>query len=69
VGTAALEGAKSAVTLCLGIGGAICLWSGIMEVMRCSGRVAGLTRVLRRPLTALFPSAAKKKRRARRACS
>ncbi|NLO49016.1 MAG: spore maturation protein A [Clostridiales bacterium] len=60
VGTAALEGAKSAVTLCLGIGGAICLWSGIMEVMRCSGLVAGLTRFLRHPLTALFPTAAKK---------
>jgi spore maturation protein A len=60
VSTAALEGAKSAVTLCLGIGGAICLWSGIMEVMRESGLVSGLTKYLRRPLTLLFPSAANK---------
>lgn len=59
VGSAALEGASEAVTLCLGIGGAICLWSGIMEIMRNSGILAGLTKLLRRPLVLLFPTAAK----------
>ncbi|NLL38563.1 MAG: spore maturation protein A [Clostridiales bacterium] len=59
VSSAALEGATEAVKLCLGIGGAICLWSGIMEVMRSSGILAGLTKLLRRPLVMLFPSAAK----------
>ena len=60
VGSAALEGAASAVTLCLGIGGAICLWSGIMEVMRRSGLLKSLTGLLRAPLLLLFPSASKK---------
>lgn len=59
VGSAALEGASEAVKLCLGIGGAICLWSGIMEIMRASGILAYLTKLLRRPLILLFPSAGK----------
>lgn len=62
VSSSALEGASEAVKLCLGIGGAICLWSGIMEVMKSSGILAGLTKLLRRPLVMLFPSAAKNER-------
>ena len=61
VGTAALEGASEAIKLCFGIGGAICLWSGIMEVMRSSGILNGLTKILRRPLILLFPTAERKK--------
>ena len=34
VGTAALEGAGKAVELCLTMAGAMCLWSGVMEVMK-----------------------------------
>ena len=34
VGTAALEGAGSAIQLCLTMAGAMCLWSGVMEVMK-----------------------------------
>jgi len=54
---AALDGAADAVTLCLSMGGAVCLWSGIIEVLRRAGAIRALTSVLRRPLTLLFPSA------------
>jgi spore maturation protein A len=56
VSNAALEGAKSAITLCLAIGGPICLWSGIMELMRRSGLSSSLSRCLRPVLCRLFPS-------------
>ena len=36
---AALDGAAAAVELCLGIGGAVCLWCAVMELMRA---VAGV---------------------------
>ena len=34
VSTAALEGAGRAIELCLTMAGAMCLWSGVMEVMK-----------------------------------
>ena len=37
VAAAALEGASSAVQLALSIAGMLCLWTGVMEVMRQSG--------------------------------
>ena len=37
VGSAALAGASAAVELCLGMAGAMCLWSGIMAVMDACG--------------------------------
>ncbi len=58
VGTAALEGAKSAVEFCLGVGALICLWSGVMEVLKRSGLSAALARLLRPVLARLFPRAA-----------
>ncbi len=61
VGNAAMKGAADAVTLCLSIGGMICLWSGILTVMERSGVTAALTRLLRPILSFLFPSAAKYK--------
>jgi spore maturation protein A len=57
VGNAALEGAKAAVSLCLAIGGPICLWSGVMELMQRSGLTSSLSRLLRPFLYRLFPSA------------
>lgn len=57
VNTAMMEGAGAAVELCLSIGGLICLWSGIMEVMNRTGLSAGLSRLLRPILGRLFPSA------------
>ena len=44
VSAAALEGAKSAVELCLSMSGIICLWSGVMEVLNACGlsqKIAG----------------------------
>ena len=50
---AALEGAQSAVELCLTMCGVMCLWTGVMEVMdQCAltGRIAALFRPLLRRL-------------------
>ena len=59
VGAAAMEGAAAAVNLCLSIGGMICLWSGIIEVMNRSGLSTSLSNFLRPLLVWLFPSARK----------
>ena len=37
VASAALEGAASAVELCLSMAGTLCLWSGVMEILKQSG--------------------------------
>lgn len=55
VSAAVTEGAGAAVTLCIGIAGAICLWSALMEVMRQSGLAAALSRLLRPLLRAIYP--------------
>ena len=59
VSDAALEGANSAVTLCLSMAGVMCLWSGVMEVMRQSGLSDGLARLFRPLLRRLLPRAAR----------
>jgi spore maturation protein A len=56
---AAVEGANQAVTLCVAICGMICLWSGVMELMRRSGLSEKLSWLLRPLLGRLFPSAAR----------
>lgn len=61
VATAAIEGASAAVELCLSIGGMLCLWTGVMEVMRQSGLADGLSRLLGPVLRRLFPQVAKDK--------
>ena len=38
VAAAAVEGAAAAVELCLSIAGMLCLWTGVMEIMRRSGQ-------------------------------
>ena len=58
VAAAAIEGAGAAVELCLSIAGMMCLWSGVMEVMRRSGLAEGLSRLLRPVLRRLFPGCA-----------
>ena len=50
---------QQAVTFCLTVGGMICLWSGVMEVMRRSGIAAGLSRLLQPVLRRLFPRASR----------
>lgn len=55
VAAAAMEGAAAGVELCLGIAGMLCLWMGIMEIMRRSGLAGGLSRMLRPILRRLYP--------------
>ena len=55
---AAVTGAGDAVELCLSMAGMLCLWTGVMEVMRQSGLAGGLSRLLRPVLGRLFPNAA-----------
>jgi len=50
-----LDGASSGVTLCIGLCGVTCLWTGVMEVMERSGLSAGLAGLLRPLLVRLFP--------------
>ena len=57
VGNAAMEGAGAAVELCLSMAGVMCLWSGIMEVMKASGMMDGLSRLFRPFLRRLLPGA------------
>lgn len=57
VSSGLMEGAGEAVTLCLSIAGAICLWSAVTEVMRQSGLSDSLSRLLRPLLRRLYPKA------------
>ena len=59
VAAAALEGAGAGVELCLTMAGALCLWMGVMEVMRRSGLARGLSRLLRPVLRRLYPDFAR----------
>ena len=55
VAAAAMEGAAAGVELCLSMAGALCLWMGVMEVMRRSGLSEGLARRLYPLLRRLYP--------------
>lgn len=55
VAAAALEGAAAGVELSLAMAGTLCLWLGVMEVMRRSGLAAALSRLLRPVLRRLYP--------------
>ncbi len=59
LGSAALEGARSAVELCVSMAGVMCLWTGAMEVMRQSGLTDALARLFHPLLRRLFPRAAR----------
>ena len=58
VAAAAMEGTAAAVELSLSIAGMLCLWTGVMEVMRQAGLARGLSRLLRPVLSRLFPQVA-----------
>lgn len=55
VAAAALEGASAGVELALSTAGVLCLWMGVMEVMRRSGLAGGISRLLRPALRRLYP--------------
>lgn len=57
VSAAALEGASSAIQLCLSMAGVLCLWSGVMEIMNRCGMSAKLARAFRPLLQRLLPNA------------
>ena len=59
VAAAAVEGAQSAVELCISMAGMLCLWTGVMEVMRRPGLAEKLSRLLRPVLRLLFPQVAR----------
>lgn len=59
LGGAALEGARSAVELCVSMAGVMCLWTGVMEVLEQSGLCALLARAFRPLLRRLLPRAAR----------
>ena len=59
VAAAALEGAAAGVELCISMTGVMCLWLGVMEIMRRSGLAAGLSRALRPSLRRLYPDFAR----------
>lgn len=52
---AAMDSAQSAVTVCIGLMGVMCLWTGLMKVAEKSGLVAGIGRLVRPVMTFLYP--------------
>ena len=59
VAAAALDGAAAAVELCLTMAGVLCLWMGVMEVMKRTGLSQKLSRLLRPVLGKLYPEFAR----------
>ena len=59
VGNAAMEGAVAAVELCVSMAGVMCLWSGVMSIMKASGLTDVLSRLFRPILGRLLPKACK----------
>jgi spore maturation protein A len=59
VAAGALEGAKAGIDLCISMAGMLCLWMGVMEVMRRSGLSEKLSRLLRPILKRLYPDFAR----------
>lgn len=57
VSAAVTAGAGDAVTLCIGLAGALLLWSALMELLRQSGLLAALRRLLRPLLRRIYPAA------------
>lgn len=62
VSTASLEGASNAVELVLSMTGVICLWTGMMEVMRQCGLAQKLSLCLKPLLKRLFPDVAQEEK-------
>ena len=53
---AVMAGASDAVTLCIKLLGALCLWGGLMEIAKASGLTATVSRMLSPLLRLLFPN-------------
>ena len=59
VGAAALDGATAAVELCLSMAGVMCLWSGVMSLMKACGLTEFLKKLFRPVLSRLLPCASR----------
>ncbi|MBR3705039.1 MAG: spore maturation protein A [Oscillospiraceae bacterium] len=59
VGAAAMEGAAAAVELCLAMAGVMCLWSGVMSLMKACGVTDVLNKLFRPLLSRLMPCASR----------
>ena len=55
VGNGIMDSAKEAVSLAIAMLGVVALWSGLMEIAKESGIVAGATKLLRPLIRFLFP--------------
>lgn len=55
LGNAILDGASDAVTLTISLAGVMCLWCGVMEVLREAGLITLLARLIRPFLRLFFP--------------
>jgi spore maturation protein A len=53
--SAVMDGASGAVNLTLSLAGVLCLWSGVLEVLRRCGGMEKLARLLRPVLSRLYP--------------
>ncbi len=53
--TAAMDGAVSAVEMCIGLLGGMCLWTGIAKISEKSGLTAVFARLLRPVTKIMFP--------------
>lgn len=59
LGEAAISGAGAAVEFSLSVGAMICLWSGVMEILKRSGAVEAVSGLLSPVLRRLFPRSSK----------
>jgi len=59
VAAAAVNGAAAGVELCISMAGVLCLWMGVMEVMRRAGLCEKLTTLLKPLLKRLYPAFAR----------
>lgn len=59
VGAAAIDGAAAAVELCLSMAGVMCLWSGVMSLMKACGLTEFLKKLFRPVLSRLMPDASR----------
>lgn len=55
LGNAILDGASDAITLTLSLAGIMCLWCGVMEVLRDTGLITRLSRLMYPFLRLFFP--------------
>ena len=52
---ATLEGAEAAVQLCISMAGILCLWMGVMEIMKRAGLADKIAKLLQPILRKLYP--------------